>query len=107
MKASELTTELRGSSARHEVDVASRVTMTLAEAAEVLGIHRTTAWSLHERGSSRCPYSRLAPTCASLGPIFKSSWTRVNRWPRDRSEARQFRFRVNAAAFWAGLAMVD
>lgn len=51
--------ELRGSSARREVDVASRVTMTLAEAAEVLGIHRTTAWSLHKRGEFPVPVLKI------------------------------------------------
>ena len=52
-------TELIGSSARREVDVASRVTMTLAEAAEVLGIHRTTAWSLHKRGEFPVPVLKI------------------------------------------------
>ena len=59
MKAIEPTTETRGSSARHEVDVATRVTMTLAEAAEVLGIHRTTAWSLHKRGEFPVPVLKI------------------------------------------------
>jgi excisionase family DNA binding protein len=59
MEASDPTTELRGSSARHEVDVATRVTMTLAEAAEILGIHRTTAWSLHKRGEFPVPVLKI------------------------------------------------
>jgi len=59
MKSSVSTTELRRSSARDEVDVATRVTMTLAEAAEVLGIHRTTAWSLHKRGEFPVPVLKI------------------------------------------------
>ena len=59
MKASEPTTELRGPSAKHEVDVAHRVTMTLAEAAEVLGIHRTTAWSLYKCGEFPVPVLKI------------------------------------------------
>jgi len=59
MKAIEATTQLRGSSARHEVEVATRVTMTLAEAAEVLGVHRTTAWSLHKRGEFPVPVLKI------------------------------------------------
>jgi len=33
--------------------------MTLAEAAEVLGIHRTTAWSLHKRGEFPVPVLKI------------------------------------------------
>lgn len=59
MKASMPNIELRASSARYEVDIASHVTMSLAEAAGVLGIHRTTAWSLHKRGEFPVPVLKV------------------------------------------------
>jgi predicted DNA-binding transcriptional regulator AlpA len=37
----------------------SRPTMSLAEAAEVLGIHRTTAWSLYKRGDFPVPVLKV------------------------------------------------
>lgn len=35
------------------------MTMSLTEAAELLGIHRTTAWSLHKRGEFPVPVLKL------------------------------------------------
>ena len=35
------------------------MTMSLTEAAEMLGIHRTTAWSLHKRGEFPVPVLKL------------------------------------------------
>jgi excisionase family DNA binding protein len=46
-------------SVRHQVDVAACTTMSLAEAAEILGIHRTTAWSLHKRGEFPVPVLKV------------------------------------------------
>lgn len=51
--------ELTGPSVRHQVDVAAYATMSLAEAAEILGIHRTTAWSLHKRGEFPVPVLKV------------------------------------------------
>jgi predicted DNA-binding transcriptional regulator AlpA len=41
------------------VPVADTTTMSLAQAAEILGIHRTTAWSLHKRGEFPVPVLQL------------------------------------------------
>lgn len=38
---------------------ASSITMSLAEVADVLGIHRTTAWSLHKRGELPVPVLKV------------------------------------------------
>jgi len=35
------------------------MTISLTEAAEILGIHRTTAWSLHKRGEFPVPVLKL------------------------------------------------
>jgi Helix-turn-helix domain len=51
--------ELRRPSDSHQVDVVTCATMSLAEAAEILGIHRTTAWSLHKRGEFPVPVLRI------------------------------------------------
>ena len=59
MKASTPNIELRGSSARYEGDITSHVTMSLAEAAGALGVHRTTAWSLHKRGAFPVPVLKV------------------------------------------------
>ena len=37
----------------------SSITMSLAEVADVLGIHRTTAWSLHKRGELPVPVLKV------------------------------------------------
>jgi len=39
--------------------VANHATISLAEAAGVLGIHRTTAWSLHKRGDFPVPVLKI------------------------------------------------
>ena len=59
MKVSEAMTEFGGPPASHGVDVTTHFTMSLAEAAEVLGIHRTTAWSLHKRGEFPVPVLKI------------------------------------------------
>ena len=59
MKASEPITGFGGTSAEHGVDVTTHLTMSLAEAAEVLGIHRTTAWSLQKRGEFPVPVLKI------------------------------------------------
>jgi excisionase family DNA binding protein len=41
------------------VSVANRATMSLSEAAGILGIHRTTAWALHKRGEFPVPVLRV------------------------------------------------
>lgn len=51
--------ELRGPSERRQVDTAAGATMSLAEAAQILGIHRTTAWSLHKRGAFPVPVLKV------------------------------------------------
>ena len=43
----------------HRADVTSRATMSLAETAEVLGIHRTTEWSLFKRGEFPVPVLKV------------------------------------------------
>ena len=40
-------------------DVTAPATMSLAEAANVLGIHRTTAWSLYKRGQLPVPVLKV------------------------------------------------
>jgi predicted DNA-binding transcriptional regulator AlpA len=42
-------------SAKH----ATSMTLSLAQAAEILGIHRTTAWSLHKRGDFPVPVLKI------------------------------------------------
>ena len=39
--------------------ISSRATLSLAEAAEILGIHRTTAWSLQKRGEFPVPVLKI------------------------------------------------
>lgn len=39
--------------------VTPRATMSLAQAAQVLGIHRTTAWSLYQRGQFPVPVLKV------------------------------------------------
>ena len=39
--------------------VVNRATVSLTEAAGVLGIHRTTAWSLHKRGEFPVPVLKV------------------------------------------------
>jgi predicted DNA-binding transcriptional regulator AlpA len=41
------------------IRVANRATISLAEAAGILGIHRTTAWALHKRGEFPVPVLRV------------------------------------------------
>jgi predicted DNA-binding transcriptional regulator AlpA len=38
---------------------ATSMTLSLAQAAEILGIHRTTAWSLHKRGEFPVPVLKI------------------------------------------------
>jgi len=55
-------TEVPGDTTRIEVRtirVANHATISLAEAAGVLGIHRTTAWSLHKRGDFPVPVLKI------------------------------------------------
>ena len=51
--------EFAGPSARHQVDVAACTTMSLADAAQVLGIHRSTAWALYKRGELPVPVLKV------------------------------------------------
>jgi len=51
--------EFTGPSVRHQVDVAACTTMSLADAAQVLGIHRSTAWALYKRGELPVPVLRV------------------------------------------------
>ena len=44
------------------VPFAPSATISLAQAAEILGIHRTTAWSLHKRGEFPVPVLKLGST---------------------------------------------
>jgi predicted DNA-binding transcriptional regulator AlpA len=41
------------------IEAVPSMTMSLAQAAEILGIHRTTAWSLHKRGEFPVPVLQL------------------------------------------------
>jgi predicted DNA-binding transcriptional regulator AlpA len=41
------------------IEAVPSVTMSLAQAAGILGIHRTTAWSLHKRGEFPVPVLQL------------------------------------------------
>jgi predicted DNA-binding transcriptional regulator AlpA len=41
------------------IEAVHTITMSLAQAAEILGIHRTTAWSLHKRGEFPVPVLQL------------------------------------------------
>jgi len=49
----------RRSSNGNQVVVSPRATISLAEAAEILGMHRTTAWSLHKRGEFPVPVLKI------------------------------------------------
>jgi|GEM_PF-1837280 len=42
-----------------QIQVANRATISLAEAATILGVHRTTAWSLHKRGEFPVPVLKI------------------------------------------------
>ena len=41
------------------IDMTKCATVSLGEAAHVLGIHRSTAWSLNQRGEFPVPVSRI------------------------------------------------
>jgi predicted DNA-binding transcriptional regulator AlpA len=41
------------------IDMAKCATVSLGEAAQVLGIHRSTAWSLNQRGEFPVPVLRI------------------------------------------------
>ena len=47
--------KLGNSSGARKVDVTTCATVSLVEAARVLGIHRSTAWDLHKRGEFPVP----------------------------------------------------
>ena len=47
--------KLGNSSGARQVDVTTCATVSLVEAARVLGIHRSTAWDLHKRGEFPVP----------------------------------------------------
>ena len=47
--------KLGGASSTRQVDVNTCATVSLVEAARVLGIHRSTAWDLHKRGEFPVP----------------------------------------------------
>jgi excisionase family DNA binding protein len=42
-----------------QIDFTSCATLSLAEAATVLGIHRSTAWDLHKRGEFPVPVLQI------------------------------------------------
>ena len=43
----------------HTIDFADCATLSLAEAAHVLGIHRSTAWDLYKRGDFPVPVLQI------------------------------------------------
>jgi hypothetical protein len=47
--------KLGGASSTRQVDANTCATVSLVEAARVLGIHRSTAWDLHKRGEFPVP----------------------------------------------------
>jgi tyrosine-protein phosphatase YwqE len=57
-KSSEIM-DITGPSVKRQIDVAPCATMSLAAAAETLGIHRTTAWSLQRRGEFPVPVLKV------------------------------------------------
>lgn len=61
MKERESTEVLMGPAwpAGQKIRVSDRATISLAEAATILGVHRTTAWSLHKRGEFPVPVLRV------------------------------------------------
>jgi predicted DNA-binding transcriptional regulator AlpA len=69
------------------IQVANRATISLAEAAEILGIHRTTAWSLHKRGEFPVPVLRV-------GSSLRVVEARFNNSERQGSPSCQERVRV-------------
>jgi len=66
MKGSHLSADTRehipetsNSSSCRDLDVNTCATVSLAQAARVLGIHRSTAWDLHKRGEFPIPVLRV------------------------------------------------
>jgi hypothetical protein len=43
----------------HHIDMSSCATVSLAQAALVLGVHRSTAWDLYQRGEFPVPVLRV------------------------------------------------
>jgi len=44
-----------GSGTERQVDLTQCATVSLSEAAQILGVHRSTAWDLHRRGEFPLP----------------------------------------------------
>lgn len=53
------------------IEVGGRATISLAEAAEVLGIHRTTAWSLQKRGEFPVPVLKVGSSLRVVKAHFQ------------------------------------
>ena len=59
MNPDETITSRAGSSPALRIDLTTCATMSLSDAARVLGIHRSTAWDLYKRGEFPVPVLRV------------------------------------------------
>ena len=59
MNLDERTTTPSGYTTASGIDLNSCATMSLSDAAHVLGIHRSTAWDLYKRGEFPVPVLRI------------------------------------------------
>jgi excisionase family DNA binding protein len=66
----------QGQSSASQIDLTACATISLAQAAQVLGIHRSTAWDLYRRGEFPIPVlkigNRLRVTKAHLEDFLQS-----------------------------------
>jgi predicted DNA-binding transcriptional regulator AlpA len=64
------------------IEAVPSMTMSLAQAAGILGIHRTTAWSLHKRGEFPVPVLQLGSSLRVVRAhleLYMSTGVRVER----------------------------
>jgi len=69
-------------SSASRIDLTTCATISLAQAAQALGIHRSTAWDLHKRGEFPVPVlrigSRLRVTKLSLESFLTAGGTNTD-----------------------------